>query len=469
MAEIDTLWTLLAQSADAEIAASLKSLVATGDDRALNRINALAYAAERGHDEEAVISALIHAARLGLFDLSWNVLCPGCGGVLETGSGLKTLDRHEYFCSLCAGSYEPTLDELVEVTFTVNPRIRHIAAHDPETLPLGEYARQIFWGSGVDLPGDIDAVMNELTLDAMELAPGEKAAMSLTLPESFIIAFDPVTHTTLFLEVSGEPTHERRNVSLVFSDLHANAGKLTLQPGPARISFENRTGKRTIPGLWIAGEAMHRILGKRRPFLTATRLLSNQTFRDLYRTGTLDKDQRFKITNLTILFTDLRGSTALYDRVGDLAAFDLVRDHFSALLNTVAAEGGAVVKTIGDAVMATFPSPDRAVRAAMKMRGAMRQINESRGSEDLALNIGLHEGPCLAVMLDERQDYFGQTVNVASRVQGLADPSAILVTKPIVEAANVAKILSEAGMTATERQAYTLRGISEPVPVYELR
>jgi len=469
MAEIDTLWTLLAQSADAEIAASLKSLVATGDDRALNRINALAYAAERGHDEEAVISALIHAARLGLFDLSWNVLCPGCGGVLETGSGLKTLDRHEYFCSLCAGSYEPTLDELVEVTFTVNPRIRHIAAHDPETLPLGEYARQIFWGSGVDLPGDIDAVMNELTLDAMELAPGEKAAMSLTLPESFIIAFDPVTHTTLFLEVSGEPTHERRNVSLVFSDLHANAGKLTLQPGPARISFENRTGKRTIPGLWIAGEAMHRILGKRRPFLTATRLLSNQTFRDLYRTGTLDKDQRFKITNLTILFTDLRGSTALYDRVGDLAAFDLVRDHFSALLNTVAAEGGAVVKTIGDAVMATFPSPDRAVRAAMKMRGAMRQINESRGSEDLALNIGLHEGPCLAVMLDERQDYFGQTVNVASRVQGLADPSAILVTKPIVEAANVAKILSDAGMKATERQAYTLRGISEPVPVYELR
>ncbi|HLJ71088.1 MAG TPA: DUF5939 domain-containing protein [Roseiarcus sp.] len=469
MAEIDTLWTLLAQSADAEVAASLKSLVATGEDRALNRINALAYAAERGHDEEATISTLIHAARLGLFDLSWNVLCPGCGGVLETGSGLKTLDRHEYFCSLCAGSYEPTLDELVEVTFTVNPRVRHIAAHDPETLPLGEYARQIFWGSGVDLPGDIDAAMNELTLDAMELAPGEKAAMSLTLPESFIIAFDPVTHTTLFMEVSGEPTHERRNVSLVFSDLRAHAGKLVLQPGPARITFENRTSKRTIPGLWLAGEAMHRILGARRPFLTATRLLSNQTFRDLYRTGTLDKDQRFKITNLTILFTDLRGSTALYDRVGDLAAFDLVRDHFSALLNTVAAEGGAVVKTIGDAVMATFPSPDRAVRAAMKMRGAMRQINEARGSEDLALNIGLHEGPCLAVMLDERQDYFGQTVNVASRVQGLADPSAILVTKPIVEAANVAKILAEAGMAATERQAYTLRGISEPVPVYELR
>src|SRR5262249_9231475 len=135
---------------------------------------------------------------------------------------------------------------------------------------------------------------------------------------------------------------------------------------------------------------------------------------------------------------------------------------------SVAAEGGAVVKTIGDAVMATFPTPDRAVRAAIKMRGAMRQINETRGSEDLALNIGLHGGPCLAVMLDERQDYFGQTVNVAARVQGLADPTAILVTKPIVDSAAVARLLSEAGLAADERHS-TLRGVSEPVPVYALR
>jgi class 3 adenylate cyclase len=469
MADVDTLWTLLAQSADPAVAASLKTLVETGEDRALNRLNPLTYATQHGLGEDAVITTLIHGARLGLFDLSWNVLCPGCGGVLEAGGGLKTIDRHDYFCALCAGSYEPTLDELVEVTFTVNPRIRRIAAHDPETLPLTEYMRQIFWGSGIDLPENIGAAVEEITLDVMELAPGERAAMSLTLPESFIIVFDPVTHTTLFLEVAGEPTHERRNLSLVFSDVHAHAGKLSLQPGPARINFENKSAKRTIPGLWVAGDGMHRILGNRRPFLTATRLLSNQTFRDLYRTGTLDKDQRFKITNLTILFTDLQGSTALYDRVGDLAAFDLVRDHFGALLTTVAAEGGAVVKTIGDAVMATFPTPERAMRAAMRMRHAMREINEGRGSEDLALNIGLHEGPCLAVMLDERQDYFGQTVNVASRVQGLADPSAILATKPIVEGANVARVLAEAGAVATQRQSSSLRGVREAVTVYEIR
>ena len=213
---------------------------------------------------------------------------------------------------------------------------------------------------------------------------------------------------------------------------------------------------------------MDRSARQRRPFLTATRLLSNQTFRDIYRAGTLDADQRFKITSLTILFTDLRGSTALYDRVGDLVAFDLVRSHFGALLAAIAAEGGAVVKTIGDAVMATFPTPDRAIRAAMRMREAMRKLNAARGSEDLALNIGLHEGPCLAVMLDDRQDYFGQTVNVASRVQGLADPQAILATKPIIENAEVASLVKKAGYR-TGSKILSLRGISEAFEIFEIR
>ena len=175
-----------------------------------------------------------------------------------------------------------------------------------------------------------------------------------------------------------------------------------------------------LPAVWIAGDALHDLLGKRRPFLTAKRLLTNQTFRDIYRTDTLDVDQRLKITSLTFLFTDLKGSTELYERVGDLVAFDLVRAHFRVLNEIVAAEAGAVVKTIGDAVMATFPTPDRAVAAALRMREAMRRLNDERGREDLLLKIGIHEGPCLAVTLNDRQDYFGQTVNIASRVQGLA-------------------------------------------------
>ena len=468
MAEASALWELLRRAADPAVGDVLKTTVETEPDRALSRINPLAFAAKHQLGEELVISTLVHAARIGLFDMAWNVLCPGCGGVLETGAALKTLNRTEYVCALCAADYSPTLDELVEVTFTVNPKIRRIAAHDPDTLSLPEYMRQIFWGSGIELPDDLDSTVDKIALDVMELAPGEKAAMSLTLPPAFCIIFDPVTHTAVFLDVAGEPTSERRSLSVVFSETTAHSGTLQLRPGPVRIAVENKSARRTIPGVWIHNAEMDALMNRRRPFLTANRVLSNQTFRDLYRNATLDPEQRFRITNLTILFTDLMGSTALYDRVGDLAAFDLVRQHFSALLTAVGAEGGAVVKTIGDAVMATFPSPDRAVRAAMRMREEMRKINENRGSQDLALNIGLHEGPCLAVTLDDRQDYFGQTVNIASRVQGLADPTAILATQPIVESAEVARLVGEAGYRTNSRQL-SLRGVSEAFTIYGIR
>ena len=116
--------------------------------------------------------------------------------------------------------------------------------------------------------------------------------------------------------------------------------------------------------------------------MTAKRLLTNQTFRDIHRTDALDVDQRLKITSLTFLFTDLKGSTELYERVGDLVAYDLVRAHFRILNQIIAAESGAVVKTIGDAVMATFPTPDRAMAAALKMREALKDLKDDLLLED---------------------------------------------------------------------------------------
>jgi class 3 adenylate cyclase len=222
-----------------------------------------------------------------------------------------------------------------------------------------------------------------------------------------------------------------------------------------------------LPTVCIAGDVLHDLLGKRRPFLTAKRLLTNQTFRDLYRTNTLDVDQRLKITSLTFLFTDLRASTELYERVGDLVAFDLVRAHFQVLHEIVAAEAGAVVKTIGDAVMATFQTPDRAVAAALRMRDAMQTLNEKSGREDLILKIGVHAGPCIAVTMNERQDYFGQTVNIASRVQGLATSQAIFVTGEVVGDVKAADLLFAKDLKPVSHSA-ALRGIAREIPVYAI-
>jgi len=468
MTERETLLKALRQSADAAAVAAIEELVHGGADRELSRVNALDFAARHGLDEEKAIAAFLHAAQLGVFELSWNVLCPGCGGVLDAGASLKTVDRAEYACELCACGYEPTLDEMVEVTFTVSPRVRAIAAHEPNRLPPAEYYRQVFWSSGIDLPGDrFEHWLDQVVLEMIELPAGEKALLSLTLPAEFVIVFDPVAHTAQFIDVKGEPTRERQALSLVFNTQHAELAPVTLRPGPLRLTLDNRTGLRLVPGVFVANQAMHDMLGKRKRFLTAKRLLTNQTFRDIYRTDTLDVNQRLKITSLTFLFTDLRGSTELYERVGDLVAFDLVKEHFRLLQEIVAAESGAVVKTIGDAVMATFPTPDRAVAAALRMRDAMRSLNERHQSEDLLLKIGIHEGPCLAVTLNDRQDYFGQTVNIASRVQALAVSRSILATGAVVDHPKASEVLATGGIKPTSRRL-ALRGIADDVPVYEI-
>src|SRR5213080_3978997 len=363
--ENDTLFNALRQSAKPKPVSAIEKLIQDGPDRELCRINALAFATKHKLDEEDVIAAFLHGARLGIFDMSWNILCPACGGVLDSGATLKTVKETGYTCVLCAEDCEPTLDEIVEVTFTISPRVRRIAAHDPETLSFIEYYRQVFWSSGVDLPDDeaLAKWFEETTLDAVELSAGEKVVLSLQLPEGYVIVFDPVLHMSQHIGVTGKPAGESQSLSFVMTRDHAPSGTVQMCPGPLRITLENRSNVRTLPAIWIVSDKVHELVSKRRPFLTAKRLLTNQTFRDIYRTDAIDVDQRLKITSLSFLFTDLKGSTELYERVGDLAAYDLVRAHFRILHEIVAAERGAVVKTIGDAVMATFPTPDRAMAA----------------------------------------------------------------------------------------------------------
>ena len=468
MSDTQAQFSALKQTADPAVADAILRLITTGDDHELNRINVLDFSKRTGLDEERVISGFLHASRLGLFDLTWNVLCPGCSGVLDAHSTLKSLRQDEYQCGMCACGYEASVDEQVEVAFTVSSKVRRIAAHDPNALPIWEYFKQVFWSSGVDLNKEMfESLTDEVTLDALELPAGEKAVLSLQLPPQFIIVFEPVTHSAQFIDVQGEPTKERQQLSLIYSNGHRPVETVTMRPGPLRLALDNQAGVRVLPTIFIAAEALHRLIGKRKPFLTAKRMLTNQTFRDVFKADNLNIDQRLKITSLTFLFTDLKGSTALYERVGDLAAFDLVRAHFHALLEIISTEKGAVVKTIGDAVMATFNRPEQALAAGLRIRGAMDKLNVERGTNDLVVKIGIHEGSCLAVMLNERQDYFGQTVNIAARVQGLSTSQAIHITGPVIDAPAVAAILDKAAITPIQKQA-ALRGIADKIVVYEI-
>ncbi len=467
MNEAETLFVALRQSADDGVVNALERMVRDAPDHALNRINALDLAARESVDEERVIAALLNAVGLGMFEMTWSVMCPSCAGVLSANKSLKTLDRAQYNCAFCAAGYETTLDNLVEVTFTVSPRVRKIAAHSPDQLSAAEYYRQIFWSSAIDLPADPEQLLREVTLETVDLPPGERAILSLQLPKGALIVFDPVTHTAQFLDVGGEEASERQNLSVIFNKVQIPVDTVALRPGPLRLALENRTDSRVLPTIWMANQALDDLLKRRKPILTAKRLLTNQTFRDIYRTETLAIGQRLKILSLTFLFSDLKDSTELYDRVGDLVAFDLVNEHFRLLQEIIASERGAVVKTIGDAVMATFETPDRAIAAALRMREAMSDLGAERQHQSLRLKMGIHEGSCLAVTLNAQQDYFGQTVNIASRVQGLAASRSIVVTEQVVENAHARALLETNGLKPTLRPV-ALTGIADKVSIYEI-
>jgi len=164
------------------------------------------------------------------------------------------------------------------------------------------------------------------------------------------------------------------------------------------------------------------------------------------------------------LFTDLKGSTAMYDQVGDPKAYYLVRQHFDILGKTIVQNNGSIVKTIGDAVMATFITPTDAVKAAIEMVKELQAFNRSV-SQKLHLKIGIHRGHSIVVTLNDRLDYFGQTVNIAARVQGLADADEIYVTQQVYNDLMENDVLAKC-MVLPEQVA--VKGVSDTLHVHKI-
>jgi class 3 adenylate cyclase len=462
---------LVQSGATERAAAALEKAVREGADRDLFRINTLEFASEHGLEENEAIDAFLHALKLGLFDLSWDLTCPQCGAVIDAASTLKQVTKDQYPCTVCATNYPATTDEMIEANFTVSPRVRKIAEHDPDSLTVLQYYASHTYGSRVRLPKDTDwqALHAELVIDGEPVPAGEKVILSVQLPnEPMLLVFEPVVHAVTLINVQGEPARERQEATLTFTRGGSSPPEVTLRPGPCRFVLQNKSDKRIYPGVLRKGsDPFMKLVQTKRRFLTARRLMTNQTFFDLFHTDALDIDQRLKVTKLTVLFTDLKGSTELYERVGDLVAYDLVKKHFGVLGEVIRKHGGSLVKTIGDAVMATYDSPERGMASALEMRKAMMDFNAQNRPGDLTVKIGLHEGPCLAVVLNERMDYFGQAVNIAARVQGLASAQSIFTTEPVVRDEEVGKLLGARGLQPMPQKAM-LKGIKEELLVYEI-
>jgi class 3 adenylate cyclase len=133
--------------------------------------------------------------------------------------------------------------------------------------------------------------------------------------------------------------------------------------------------------------------------------------------------------DLTIVFTDLRGSTRLYEELGEARAVDVVMRQFSVLEEAIARHDGELVKTIGDAVMAVFTQPSAALQAVLEAQQALS--SPPPGLPALALRAGIHHRPVHEVVLNGRRDYFGSTVNLAARLADLSSGEDVMMSDAV--------------------------------------
>lgn len=436
-------------------------------DEALFRMSPLRYAAARGISEQEAIDLFLHATHVGILEFAWGVLCPGCLAFLTTAAGLRALEAKKH-CNFCNLDLTASLDDRVEVAFTVAPSVRRIRFHAPDALDLRRDAIRLYFSSSLSLESRPHRALAENVRAAGRVAPGEVHAALVELGEGRFALLAPTGHVAVSLRARpGGPGEAAFDVL----EGRAIPAKLDIGAGPVELRIQNRTtqaiGYFISPagsGLWPdPAEPGQPLTHPIERYLTGARLVASQTFRDLFRAESIPAEGGLELKSVTVLFTDLTGSTALYERVGDLRAYDLVRKHFAVLRSIAAAQGGAIVKTIGDAVMASFAEPAHAMRAAILMNREITALQEA----DLLLKIGLHTGPCIAVELNERLDYFGRTVNIAARVQGVAAAGEIVCTDPVYDAPGVKDSVAAAGLLA-ERGSAPLKGIEGEVPVIRL-
>ena len=199
---------------------------------------------------------------------------------------------------------------------------------------------------------------------------------------------------------------------------------------------------------------------------TAADVTTLQVFRDLFSSEVLRAGEEISVGATTLMFTDLRNSTKLYREIGDAPAFGRVREHFEILEQAVAAEGGSIVKTMGDAIMAAFRSPISAVRAIWTVQ---RQIAE-RGDPPLSLKVGIHQGPCIVVNLNDRLDYFGSTVNIAARLPNFSAGGEVVFSEPIHNDQEVIEFLEKnAPPNSLTRFQGEIRGYDESMLLWRIR
>lgn len=393
----------------------------------VRRMRPIAIARDWDIGAREVIEASLEAVREGLLQLRWDLLCPRCRGAKIVATSLDQVPT-EAHCSSCNISYGRDFARNVELSFQPSPVIRPVSG--------GEYC---LFG-----PMTTPHIKIQATLE-----PAAETDVELTL------AAGPYRLRTLQIGGATDIDHDGGR----FPEVVAAAGEVypgrPMPEGVVRlVNREDRPRTLIIESREWATDA-----------LTAHRVTTLQCFRDLFPDQALRQGDAVDISHVSLVFTDLKGSTAFFEKVGDIEAYGIVREHFAFLAEAVREHEGAIVKTIGDAVMAVFVDPADAVRAALAMQAKARAFRAATGQDDVVIKVGVHAGSCVAVALNGRLDYFGSTVNMAARLQGESRGGDIILSRSIYGDPAVLELLN--GVEVVEETG-GIRGFAAPVTYYRL-
>jgi class 3 adenylate cyclase len=437
-AKIDALLPRVRVFWDSPLIAQLGKALAEKTEDELRRMQPVAFSRAWKADRQEVLNTFLAATRAGLLRMRWDVICPHCRGDKQNLSTLAEV-KEKAFCSSCNIDFDVDLDRALEAVFTPHPQVREI-----------EEAKYCLGGPGV----------TPHIVYQRYLRPGEKDVQAFVLPPGRYRLRTTGEKSYRWIDLVEERGREK-NASFCIADQNIEGADVQLSNSDNEIAIENVSSRNmlvTLEGIAWARDA-----------LSAGELVADQRFRDLFSGEVLAPGVKLAVEHATIIFTDLVGSTAMYQSLGDACAFSLVWTHFDVLRTIVAEHRGAIVKTIGDAIMAVFMRPSDALEAADALHHKVSAFCRERGHEyPVALKVGIHDGPCIAVTLNERLDYFGSTVNLAARVESKSEGDDILVSLGMAERTEDAAFLRDRGWTS-EPLAAQCKGFAEPIPMLRFR
>ena len=402
----------------------LRDLLIESADVELSHLRPFAVAKHWRAGRWDVLRLFLHATRAGLLNLRWEVLCPNCRSTrLPRTTTLADLVRTAH-CDVCNIRFDAEFDRSVELKFSVHPSVR----------PCDE---QTFCLVG---PGARPHIAAQICLEPNQkrewTLPAAHRALRVRSVQVQAGADLPATG----VEISCHPDKfEFKNSGPAFSVSNPN-------PFPVQVALESGAGDDEI--------------------LTAARVTNWQEFRDLFATEVISPTEQVTVGSQVLLFTDLRGSTAMYSNIGDAPAYALVRDHFKILHEVISANHGGVVKTIGDSVMAVFSNLTEALAAAHAMHEQLGKMNSTQRVQ-LQLKSALHIGPCLAVNANDKLDFFGSVVNLAARMVERSAGNDLVVADEIYHRVETQDFLHGHHRGATEdHEQFT--GFPEPIRIWRI-